>query len=139
MLANGIEPATDFCEAASELNQESAMRKPRVSPGSSRKESERVHLSVEGKGGSGEVSHLLVPMWAECGRLLHDLNNALVAILLNAQVIEWKLPSYSRIKRNVHEVERSAQRGGVLVRRLLTMVSEGTEIDEARVNREMEN
>jgi hypothetical protein len=50
---------------------------------------------------------------------LHDLNNVFVSILLNAQVIEWKLPSYSRIKRNVHEVERSAQRGGLLVKRIL--------------------
>jgi len=49
---------------------------------------------------------------------LHDLNNALVSILLNAQVIGMKLPSYSRLRRNVHEVERSAQRSAVLVKRL---------------------
>lgn len=54
----------------------------------------------------------------ELGLILHDLNNVFVSILLNAQVIEWKLPSYSRIKRNVHEVERSAQRGAVLVKRI---------------------
>lgn len=53
--------------------------------------------------------------------LLHDLNNVLVAILLNAQVVEWKLPSYSRLKRNVHEIERGAQRGAVIVSRLRGM------------------
>lgn len=56
--------------------------------------------------------------------ILHDLNNALVSILLNAQLIEWKLPSYSRIKRNIHEIERSAQRVGVLVRGLREFVDD---------------
>jgi len=56
--------------------------------------------------------------------ILHDLNNALVSILLNAQLIEWKLPSYSRIKRNIHEIERSAQRVGVLVRGLRESVDD---------------
>src|SRR3974390_57291 len=56
---------------------------------------------------------------SECAELLHGLNNVLVGILLNAQVLEWKLPSYSRLKRNLHEIERNAQRGGELVKRLL--------------------
>jgi hypothetical protein len=64
------------------------------------------------------------------GDILHDLNNVLVSILLNAQVIEWKLPSYSRIRRNVHEVERSAQRGAVLVSRMKQWAGGG----EARVH-----
>ena len=55
----------------------------------------------------------------ECAELLHGLNNVLVGMLLNAQVLEWKLPSYSRLKRNLHEIERNAQRGGELVKRLL--------------------
>ena len=55
----------------------------------------------------------------KCTDLLHDLNNVLFSILLNAQVLEWKLPSYSRLKRNLHEIERNAQRGGELVKRLL--------------------
>ena len=55
----------------------------------------------------------------ECAELLHGLNNALVGMLLNAQVLEWKLPSYSRLKRNLHEIERNAQCGGELVKRLL--------------------
>src|SRR5271165_158772 len=52
----------------------------------------------------------------ECAELLHGLNNVLVGMLLNAQVLEWKLPSYSRLKRNLHEIERNAQRGGELVK-----------------------
>ena len=55
----------------------------------------------------------------KCGELLHTLNNALASVLLNAQVMAWKLPSYSRGKRYLHEIERNAQRGGELVRRLL--------------------
>jgi hypothetical protein len=54
----------------------------------------------------------------DLSELLHGLNNVLVSVLLNAQVIECKLPSYARIKRNLHEIERSAQRGAELVRRL---------------------
>ena len=59
----------------------------------------------------------------ECAELLHGLNNVLVGMLLNAQVLEWKLPSYSRLKRNLHEIERNAQRGGELVKRLLKRLS----------------
>ena len=55
---------------------------------------------------------------AAYSELVHGLNNALVSILLNAQVIEWKLPSYSRLKRHLHEIERSAQRAGEITRRL---------------------
>ena len=55
----------------------------------------------------------------ECGELLHGLNNALASVLLNAQVMAWKLPSYSRGKRYLHEIERNAQRAGELVKRLL--------------------
>lgn len=54
-----------------------------------------------------------------CVHLLHDLNNAFAGVLMNAQVMDGKLPSYSRSKRYVHEIERSALRGGELVKRLL--------------------
>ena len=56
---------------------------------------------------------------ADCAEILHGLNNALAGMLLNAQVMEWKLPSYSRSRRYLHEIERNAQRGGELVKRLL--------------------
>jgi hypothetical protein len=59
----------------------------------------------------------------ESAELLHELNNVFVGMLLNAQVMEWKLPSYSRLKRNLHEIERNAQRGGELAKRLLKRLS----------------
>jgi hypothetical protein len=52
------------------------------------------------------------------GEILHGLNNVLVSIVFNAQIMEWKLPSYSRMRRNTHEIQRSAQRAGVLLKRL---------------------
>src|SRR5664279_6566944 len=55
----------------------------------------------------------------DCAGILHGLNNVLASMLLNAQVMEWKLPSYSRSRRYLHEIERNAQRGGELVKRLL--------------------
>jgi hypothetical protein len=55
----------------------------------------------------------------DSAELLHELNNVFVSLLLNAQVMEWKLPSYSRLKRNLHEMQRNAQRGGEIAKRLL--------------------
>ncbi len=54
-----------------------------------------------------------------CTELLRELHNAFAAVLLNAQVLDGKLPSYSRSKRYIHEIERSAQRGGALLKRFL--------------------
>src|SRR5215471_11613628 len=62
----------------------------------------------------------------ESAELLHELNNVFVGMLLNAQVMEWKLPSYSRYKRYLHEIERSAQRGGELVKRLLVRLPDSS-------------
>ena len=56
----------------------------------------------------------------ELGEILHGINNVLVSIVLNAQIMEWKLPSYSKMRRNTHEIQRSAQRAGVLLKRLST-------------------
>ena len=50
---------------------------------------------------------------------LHEVANAMTAVLVNVEVLEWKLPPYSRLKRPVREVERHAQRGGELLKRLL--------------------
>ena len=52
------------------------------------------------------------------GDIVHGLNNVLVSILLNAQFMEWKLPSYSLMRRNTHEIQRSAKHAGVLLKRL---------------------
>jgi len=53
---------------------------------------------------------------------LHDIDDVLAAVLTNAQVLNGKLPSYSRSKRYIHEIERSAQRARVLIKRLLGQV-----------------
>jgi len=55
---------------------------------------------------AGEACDTVKIVDPECAELLHGLNNVLVGMLLNAQVLEWKLPSYSRLKRNLHEIER---------------------------------
>ena len=54
----------------------------------------------------------------EVGEIMHSLNNVLVSIVLNAQIMEWKLPSYSSMRRNTHEIQRSAQLANVLLKRL---------------------
>ncbi len=50
---------------------------------------------------------------------LHELANSITAVLIQAQVLEWKLPPYSRLKRPAREIERHAQRSGALLKRLL--------------------
>src|SRR5450755_4730918 len=74
----------------------------------------------------------------DCGAILHGLNNVLAAMLLNAQVLEWKLPSYSRSRRYLHEIERNAQRGGALVKQLLGRMEAGcgTGFSDCRTDRE---
>jgi hypothetical protein len=54
-----------------------------------------------------------------CEDVLHELSGVITGVLINAQVLGWKLPPYSHLKRPVHEMERNAQRGGELLRRLL--------------------
>ncbi len=54
-----------------------------------------------------------------CADTMHELANSMTAVLINAQVLEWKLPPYSRLKRPVREIERHAQRSGELLKRLL--------------------
>jgi hypothetical protein len=73
--------------------------------------------------GNGEESGARFSRSSHAGQAftdtLHELANAMTAVLVNAQVLEWKLPPYSRLKRPVREVERHAQRGGELLKRLL--------------------
>jgi hypothetical protein len=64
------------------------------------------------------------PLAAEyCLELLQDLNNTFAVVVMNAQVLDGKLPNYSRSKRYIHEIERSAQRGAALLKRLLDRLS----------------
>ena len=76
----------------------------------------------DGSGATSQVSpefaNVPVVEPGELGEILHGLNNVLVSIVLNAEIMEWKLPSYSRMRRNTHEIQRSAQRAGVLLKRL---------------------
>lgn len=57
-----------------------------------------------------------------CADTLHELANSVTAILINAQVLDWKLPPYSRLKRAVRELERNAQRCKALMKRLLCQI-----------------
>jgi hypothetical protein len=65
------------------------------------------------------------PFSGDCADLVHELANTTTAVLMNAQVLGWKLPPYSRLKRPVREIERNAQRGGELMRRLLSRLATG--------------
>jgi hypothetical protein len=68
----------------------------------------------------GRVSDTACPSHAVegCSGLVHELSNLMTTILLNAQMLEWKLPPYSHLKRPVREVARNAQRASELMRRL---------------------
>lgn len=59
-----------------------------------------------------------------CPELLHELSNLMTGVLLNAQMLEWKLPPYSHLKRPVREVARNAQRSGELMKALLRRCGE---------------
>jgi hypothetical protein len=70
---------------------------------------------------SGRVARAARPFFLQCSdceEILHDLANVVTGVLMNAQVLEWKLPPYSHLKRSVRELERNAQRGGELLKRL---------------------
>ncbi len=54
-----------------------------------------------------------------CADIVHELSTVLGGMLVNAQVMQWKLPAYSHSKRYVREIERGAQRGASLVKQLL--------------------
>ena len=86
--------------------------------------------SSDGEGEESETraslsSHAACRAYADT---VHELANAMTAVLINAQVLEWKLPPYSRMKRPVREIERHSQRGGALLKRLLRHF----EADEAK-------
>ena len=84
----------------------------------------RVASLEPASGESAPAQSRLSPLAAEyCIELLHDLNNAFAVVLMNAQALDGKLPSYSRSKRYIHEIERGAQRGAALLKRLLERMS----------------
>ncbi len=55
---------------------------------------------------------------SDCAGLVHELSNTVTAVLMNAQLLGWRLPPYSRLKRPVLELERNAQRSSELLKRL---------------------
>lgn len=70
----------------------------------------------------GHAMDQVCPSYFSCGscaEVLHELANVMTGVLANAQVLGWKLPPYSHLKRPVREVERNAQRGGELLKRLM--------------------
>jgi hypothetical protein len=73
--------------------------------------------------GQSEKSNVTAPRCSHGSRgradAMHDLASTITAVLINAQMLEWKLPPYSRLKRLVREIERHAQRSGALVKGLL--------------------
>jgi hypothetical protein len=73
----------------------------------------------DSKGRVPEMARPLRLQCSDCEDLLHELSNVVTGVLMNAQVLEWKLPPYSHLKRSVREVERNAQRGGELLKRLM--------------------
>jgi hypothetical protein len=56
---------------------------------------------------------------SDCEDLLHELSNVVTGVLMNAQILECRLPPYSHLKRSVREMERNAQRGSELLKRLM--------------------
>lgn len=83
----------------------------------------------------GHASHTACPSNFACGscaEVLHELANVMTAVLTNTQVLSWKLPPYSHLKRSVHEVERNAQRGGELLKRLVSRCAEKASVREVQ-------
>jgi hypothetical protein len=73
----------------------------------------------DSKGRVPEMARPLRLQCSDCEDLLHELSNVITGVLMNAQVLEWKLPPYSHLKRSIREVERNAQRGSELLKRLM--------------------
>jgi len=97
-----------------------------LSPGESGWQCEAMASSCGGsKGGVAETARPLRLQCGDCEELLHELSNVITGVLMNAQVLEWKLPAYSHLKRSVREVERNAQRGGELLKRLMRRLATG--------------
>ncbi len=59
------------------------------------------------------------PRGCGCTDSMHELANSINAVLINSQVLEWKLPPYSRLKRLAREIERHAQRSAALLQQWL--------------------
>ncbi len=87
--------------------------------------------NIERLSSSGEEreAHVLGSACAHAD-LLHELSKVLGGMVMNAQVMQWKLPAYSHSKRYVREIERSAQRGGSMVDQLMRCLGVSVLADE---------
>jgi hypothetical protein len=59
---------------------------------------------------------------SDCQEQLHELCNILTGVLMQAQVLDWKLPPYSHLKRSVRQLARDAHRGSELLKRLVRSI-----------------
>lgn len=80
----------------------------------------------DGKGCGPEMAHPLRLQCCDCEGLVHQLSNVITPILMHAQMLEWKLPPYSHLKRPVRELERNARRAGELLKALMRLAGEGS-------------
>jgi len=79
-------------------------------------------MSSSGGDSEGHAPHGACPSSLPCHicrETLHELSNAMTIVLTNAQMLGWKLPPYSHLKRPARQVERSAQRGAELLKCLM--------------------
>lgn len=104
--------------------QDNSMPRVLVSPGS---EIEAVASSSCGdsKGRVAQMARPLRLQCRDCEELLHQLSNVITPILMHAQMLEWKLPPYSHLKRPVRELERNARRASELLKALMRRVGDG--------------
>lgn len=77
------------------------------------------------KGRVPEMARPLCLQCRDCEELIHQLSNVITPILMHAQMLEWKLPPYSHLKRPVRELERNARRGSELVKALMRRAGDG--------------
>ena len=73
----------------------------------------------DGKGRVPETARPLRLQCNDCEELLHELANVITGVLMQSQMVAWKLPPYSHLKRSIREIERNAQRGGELMKRIM--------------------
>ena len=79
----------------------------------------------DGKGRVPEKARPLRLQCSDCEELLHDLASVLTGVLMQSQMMAWKLPPYSHLKRSVREIERNAQRGSELMKRIMRRLADG--------------
>jgi hypothetical protein len=79
----------------------------------------------DGKGCVPEMARPLRLQCGDCEDLVHQLSNLITPILMHAQMLEWRLPPYSHLKRPVRELERNARRAGELLKSMMRRAGDG--------------